>query len=105
MAANTPHGAAAHAIRRCTGGALNTHCTSLDGPGRWALTIGRFIVDGGDQIPLRGVVWCEADRVAVGLVARDSETARDEEHGHGKPPSFELIDETKSAFPQRLWRE
>ena len=58
-----------------------------------------------DQIPLRGIVGCEADRVSIGLSARDSETARDEEHGHGKPPPFELIDETKSAFPQRLWRE
>ena len=62
-------------------------------------------VGAGDQIPLRGIVGCEADRVSIGLSARDSETARDEEHGHGKPPPFELIDETKSAFPQRLWRE
>jgi hypothetical protein len=49
--------------------------------------------------------WGEADRVSIGLSARDSETARDEEHGHGKPPPFELIDETKSALPQCLWRE
>jgi pimeloyl-ACP methyl ester carboxylesterase len=42
---------------------------------------------------------------AVGLCARDSETARDEKHGHRKLPPFELIDETKSAFPQCLWRE
>ena len=62
-------------------------------------------VGAGNQIPLHGIVGCEADRVSIGLSARDSETARDEEHGHGKPPPFELIDETKSAFPQRLWRE
>jgi hypothetical protein len=58
-----------------------------------------------DQIPFRGVVGCEADRVSIGLSARDSETARDEEHGHGKLPPFELMDETKSAFAQCLWRE
>ena len=32
----------------------------------------------GDQIPLGGIVGCEADRVSVGLGAWDSETARDE---------------------------
>jgi hypothetical protein len=41
------------------------------------------LVGAGDQIPLRRIVGCEADRVSIGLRARDSETARDEEHRHG----------------------
>jgi len=55
-AVGTPRGRAAHAIRRCAGPPLNTHCSALDGPATVRISTARKLTaktPGRDARPIR----------------------------------------------------